>query len=257
MPDSFAPRISVLLTLVLLALCSPASADELGSLTGQFTLPGKLPEPRMIPGEFGKLVPDESLLVDPESHGIANILVTLHLRPGDKVPSAPKLDPMPVRLKMVNHRFEPRIVLVRAGQNLVIENVDRDIRNAKCDLPTNASFNIALDRGRSREVELKHSEKLPGSLFNTIDPSMRGFLVVTDHPYAAVTDRSGRFEMTGLPPGEWTFRAWHERDGYVETVELEGKVTTWPRGQFARKIAGRKNDLGAIQVAKEEMKSRD
>ena len=257
MSVSTAHRLSVVITLVLLALCSSSSADELGSFSGQFILSGELPKLKMIPGELGKLVVDESLLVDPKTQGIANILVTLQVLPGEKVPPVPKLDPMPARLTLVDHRFEPRMVLVRAGQKLAIENIDRDIRHAKCDFATNESFNMVFKPGLTRDVELKHGEKLPSPLISSLDPSMRGFLVVTDHPYAAVTDRNGRFEMTGLPPGEWNFRAWHERDGYVEAVELEGKVTNWQKGQFMRKIAGGKNDLGVIQVSQEEMKSRD
>ena len=30
------------------------------------------------------------------------------------------------------------------------------------------------------------------------------------HPYYAVTDESGRFELTDVPPGEYELVAWHE-----------------------------------------------
>lgn len=34
-----------------------------------------------------------------------------------------------------------------------------------------------------------------------------------DHPHFAVTDKSGRFEIEGLPAGEYTIEAWHEEFG--------------------------------------------
>ena len=30
------------------------------------------------------------------------------------------------------------------------------------------------------------------------------------HPYYAVTDESGRFELTDVPPGQYEIVAWHE-----------------------------------------------
>jgi len=45
---------------------------------------------------------------------------------------------------------------------------------------------------------------------------IRGYIFIFDHPYAAVTDAEGAFEMDGLPPGEYTLKAWHEGFGLQE-----------------------------------------
>jgi hypothetical protein len=42
---------------------------------------------------------------------------------------------------------------------------------------------------------------------------MNAYAGVVDHPYFAVTDGSGRFELKGLPPGTYTVEAWHEKLG--------------------------------------------
>jgi hypothetical protein len=39
---------------------------------------------------------------------------------------------------------------------------------------------------------------------------MNAEMFVVSHPYYAVTDGSGRFELADVPPGEYTLVAWHE-----------------------------------------------
>jgi hypothetical protein len=39
---------------------------------------------------------------------------------------------------------------------------------------------------------------------------MNAEILVVPHPYYTVTDESGRFELTDVPPGEYEIVAWHE-----------------------------------------------
>jgi hypothetical protein len=39
---------------------------------------------------------------------------------------------------------------------------------------------------------------------------MNAEMMVVPHPYYAVTDESGRFELTDVPPGNYQLVAWHE-----------------------------------------------
>ena len=43
-----------------------------------------------------------------------------------------------------------------------------------------------------------------------VHPWMRGWLVVLDHPHAAVTGTDGRFTIAAVPPGSYTLALWHE-----------------------------------------------
>jgi hypothetical protein len=45
---------------------------------------------------------------------------------------------------------------------------------------------------------------------------IRGYVFIFDHPYAAVTDANGTFEMDSLPAGEYVLKAWHEGFGMQE-----------------------------------------
>jgi hypothetical protein len=63
---------------------------------------------------------------------------------------------------------------------------------------------------------------LPLKVTCDIHSWMNAYWVVTDHPYAAVSDADGKFKIENLPAGEHTFRVWHERQGYLNR---EYKVT--------------------------------
>src|SRR5207244_1875581 len=39
---------------------------------------------------------------------------------------------------------------------------------------------------------------------------MNAEIMVAPHPYYAVADESGKFELTDVPPGEYEIVAWHE-----------------------------------------------
>jgi Carboxypeptidase regulatory-like domain len=42
---------------------------------------------------------------------------------------------------------------------------------------------------------------------------MRSYIAVFKHPFFAVTDKRGSFELKNLPPGDYTIVAWHEKFG--------------------------------------------
>lgn len=46
--------------------------------------------------------------------------------------------------------------------------------------------------------------------------SIRGYIFIFDHPYAAVTDGNGAFVMDNIPPGEYILKVWHEGFGIQE-----------------------------------------
>ena len=45
---------------------------------------------------------------------------------------------------------------------------------------------------------------------------MSAYIVVTDHPYFAVTDLYGEYELSDIPPGTYQLKVWHESLGVQE-----------------------------------------
>ncbi len=60
-----------------------------------------------------------------------------------------------------------------------------------------------------RDVVLKRSGVIAYSC--SAHPESRGFIVVTDTPFYAMTDRAGRFLIRDIPEGAHPIRVWHEK----------------------------------------------
>ena len=52
---------------------------------------------------------------------------------------------------------------------------------------------------------------------------MSAYIVVTDHPYYAVTDLYGEYELSEVPPGTYQLKIWHESLG-VQEKRIEVKA---------------------------------
>ena len=60
-----------------------------------------------------------------------------------------------------------------------------------------------------------------------VHPRMTGYIVVHSNPYVAVTDAHGSYTITGVPPGTYDARIWHEElSGRTVPVKVfDGRVT--------------------------------
>lgn len=241
-----------------------ASAADWGTVKGRFVLDGTLPErPKLVINkdvEFcGKHEPrSEKLVVHPDDRGIANIVIWLDTKPGEKPAVHPAFaESASAKITLANKgcRFDPHICVLRTGQTLMIHNPDQVDHNTAAGLDRNQPFNDLTPAGKSSErPRFTQSEKLPAQVQCSIHPWMTGWLVVKDHPYVAVTDEHGRFEMKNLPAGEHTFVVWHELPGFVQEVTRNGKAENWKRGKVAMKVAAGETEFGETQVSADALK---
>jgi plastocyanin len=244
------------ITVALLTLvASPALAQGWGDLTGTFVLKGKAPKPKslkiaMCPGVAA--LDDESLTVDPKTGGIENIAIWLVPAKDTKVEVHPAVTAAlkaPVIVDNAGCRFVPRMSVIATSQTVNFTNTDKTGHNVKGDLLVNTPFNITLPMGGKITQTFSKEEKFPATVSCGIHPWMKGYVVVKETPYFAVTDKVGAFKITNLPEGKWEFRAWHERLGNVKDVIIGGKDVTWKAGVFSETIASAaKTNLGTVQI---------
>lgn len=220
-----------LLALVATAVMAVGTSAEAqwGDVKGRVVLSGPAPEMKLLVkmGDASvkdaavcaaQNVPNEELVVDPETKGIANVVVYLPKAPA-KI--NPELKPDPVMTVLYDQkgcRFLPHVAMVQAGQKVQVINSDAVAHNTRGSPVRNQGFNIIISPNDNKgiEIPLKVAESVPMQIGCDIHPWMRGWWVVTDHPYAAVTAADGTFSIKGLPAGEHEFRVWQEKVGYVE-----------------------------------------
>lgn len=206
-----------------------SSAGKWGGITGRVVLGGELPTLDSLVNAGGanvkdaavcavKSIPDETVVVDPKSKGIANVVVYLRRKPETIHPSLEKSSAPTVLYDQIGCRFVPHVIVARTDQTMNVVSADAVAHNTRGTPIKNDGFNFLLapvDRV-GVNVPFKSAESLPTEIRCDIHPWMKGYWMIVDHPYATVTAADGTYSIPLLPPGEHEFRVWHERAGYLD-----------------------------------------
>ena len=191
---------------------------------------------------------DESFVVHRDNRGIRNIAIWLETR--DRVPVHPDLKDPPPEAPVIDNRdcrFEPRILTVRTGQIFELKNSDPVAHNAAVYARRNTPFSEIIPMNQPLQKKFAKAETLPVRVDCSIHSWMKAWLIVSDHPYVTVTDEDGRFEIRNVPAGEWKFRFWHERPGYMQMLVTNGQPAPLEKGNWVLNITpDRTLDLGDI-----------
>lgn len=192
---------------------------------------------------------NESLIVHPENRGVSN--VAIFLRTKQEVPVHPSLtvgSESTVQLDNKGCRFVPRMQTLQTGQTWQATSTDTIPHNVAVYARRNNPFSQIVPQDRPLEVVFSKAESVPIRVDCSIHAWMRAYLIITEHPYAAVTDENGEFEIRQVPEGTWTFRFWHERPGYVTSLLHNGEPRKLRSGNWDLEISGDVVDLGDLVV---------
>ena len=119
--------------------------------------------------------------------------------------------PMQVAIRQEHERFMPRVVAVTIGSEVEFPNDDLIYHNV-FSLSRVKAFNLGrYPRGETRRVRFDE----PGivKVFCDIHSHMSATVMVFNHPWFAVPDETGRFELPAMPEGNQQITAWHARLG--------------------------------------------
>ena len=253
-------RRSCFAAFVLICLAASTASAQYGDVTITFQTDGPANAPmKIVPtkdAEFcgmNKNLVNDSLLVNAENKGVANVVVQLYVSPGKKAPKASPSYAEAMKKKVVLDNqgcmFVPHIAFVSTGQKVVLKNSDAVGHNTKIDAFKNPPLNPIIPAKSEQEVAFELTESLPMKVSCNIHPWMGAYLVVQDHPYVAISDADGKITLKDVPAGKWRFRAWHEKAGYVQEVKLGGKTAKWRRGRFDVAVkSGSTTDLGVAVI---------
>ena len=203
----------VIIVTLVTGLATPRDASG-GSIKGTVVLKGATPELRKLAVTIdqyvcGKEKNPEELVLSPQG-GIRNAVVWLDKPPA---PAAAEALPTTTAMDQKECMFAPRVVVVPAGGRIDFLNSDRLLHNLHSTPSANPPFNRTQPRGRTITISFSHPEIIRVTC--DLHSWMRGWVVVAEHPFYAITDGAGDFALRGLPPGRYTLKVWQERLGTV------------------------------------------
>ena len=239
------------------AVAGAATAQQAGSwgdLKGRVVFGGDAPKPVTLDIErdaevCGKVgLVDESLVVHKDNRGVRYVAIWLESK--DAVPVHPDLQRLPDEAPCLDNldcRFEPHMQAIRTGQKLLLKNSDPVAHNAAVYAKRTTPFSEIIPMNMPLEKSFAKPETLPTRVDCSIHAWMKAYLIISDHPYVAVSDADGNFEIKNLPSGEWKFRFWHERPGFLNDVHQNQSVSPIVKGAWTLTIpAAETLDLGEL-----------
>jgi hypothetical protein len=116
-------------------------------------------------------------------------------------------------------RLKPHAFVMRHTDRVKLVNRNKIVHNMHT-YPIKSTVYGALitpiEKGDVYLPEFDSPEPLPVQILCDIHPWMKAWVLPLDHPFAAVTDKNGKFRIEGLPPGTHEFWFWHEESGWLE-----------------------------------------
>jgi hypothetical protein len=222
-------RCLALLT-ALVSVSIAAADDKWATIKGQVVLPANGPIPKQAPLNVmqdkqhcldkGPIL-DEAVVVNPTNRGIKNVVVFLRPAPPAAVFQTEQFHPADKDRKAVEVvitqpccMFVERITTARPGDTLVVKNPAPVPHNFFWASSNNGEFNVTIPKeGEWKMPKPLASEPADISYKCTIHGWMSGHVRVFDHPYYAVTDADGKFEIKNAPVGNFNIVCWHEAKG--------------------------------------------
>lgn len=208
----------------------PAKAT---TISGVIKLEGTPPKPQKIdmaqdPACGNQPNYDESFVVN---HGnLANVFVYV------KSPSGPVtgVTHAAAIIEQRGCRYYPHVMGTMAGEPVRIVNVDDTTHNIHPMPAQNKQWNESQLPKAEPIIKTFNQPEIMIPIKCNQHPWMKMYLNVVDNPWFAVSDEEGKFEITGLPPGEYTIAAVHEKLG-EQTMKISVGPKESKKADFAFK----------------------
>jgi plastocyanin len=202
-----------------------------GTITGVVRFEGTRPTPEQMEVTTKEdichrnPIHSEKLVVSGDNTVRWAVISIKGIREGKPFPKYDGKDEKRPALDQAGCVYRPHVVTVPKGENLRLLNSDGVLHNVHTWPKKNRSKNLAMP-GTIKEMKIKF--RRPERIRATCDIHawMEAWIVVTEHPYYAVSNEKGEFKLTAVPPGTYTLHLWHETLGEIEqeiTVKANGK----------------------------------
>ena len=207
------------------AQAAPPDANA-ASISGTVKLDGTPPRPSKIDMSQDPLckgVNTVETYVD-EGGNLANVFV--YVKDGLSGTFEPPKEA--VTIDQQGCKYHPHMLGVMVGQNIAIKNDDPTTHNIHPTPQDNREWNMTQPPNGSPVEKNFAREEIMLPVKCNIHPWMRMYINVVKTPFYAVTGPDGKYEIKGLPPGNYTIafvqEKLSERDEKVTLAAKESKT---------------------------------
>lgn len=210
------------------AVTNPVDPATAGGIAGVVTLEGQAPARQAINMDSDpyctRQPPNstETVLVG-DGAGLQNVFVHVKDGLGNRVFPVPSTA---VVLDQKGCRYTPHVLGIQVGQTLEILSSDNTLHNVHAMPQQNREFNKAHQLAGIKHTHTFSTREVMVPFKCDVHRWMNAYVGVLDHPFYAVTDGNGGFELKGLPPGTYTVEAWHETLGMQTQMVTVGEKQT-------------------------------
>lgn len=178
-----APRKTQLWLLAVLALSTSALSAQ-GNVTGQVVIQER-------PGDVTEDLANVVVFLEPVSGGPRSMEASVK-----------------VSIALDKRQFSPRVAVVPTGSTIEFPNKDPFSHNVFSK--ANGGFDTGV-YGRNKTRDQKFEEPGVYPLYCNVHPRMTAFVITLNTPWYAQAGADGRFELAGVPAGQYKLTAWHDR----------------------------------------------
>ena len=186
-----------------------------GSVSGRISYDGTAPAPEILKVDedveaCGGDRPSDELLVSADG-GIQNVVLSIA-----KIGSGKDWD-FPAggfTYDQKNCTFVPRIMLIKPKMEGVVLNSDSVGHNFHTI--SKGIYNINKKIQPDAKLVVKNNKIRKSGMVRAkcdIHSWMGGYWAVASTPYTVISDASGNFTISDIPPGKYTLKIWHEKLG--------------------------------------------
>jgi hypothetical protein len=207
----------------------PATA---GAIQGHVTFHGKIPPHKKVDmsedpqcaGLHKTAVIDDAIAAARDG-SLANVFVYVKQGLEGKKFAPPS---QPAVIDQKGCWFIPRVLGIETGQTLNVINSDPVTHNIHPRPHANREWNQSQDPGAPPLVRHFQAPEAMIRVKCNIHSWMHSWIGAVDNPYYAVTGVDGKFDLSNLPPGNYTIEAWQEELGTQQQ-----QVSVKPQGKSA------------------------
>src|SRR6266852_1184949 len=198
---------------------TPIDPATAASVSGTVKLDGEAPKAAKIDMSQDPACKGMNMAENVMASGghLSNVFVYVKEGLGNRTFDVPK---EAITLDQSGCKYHPHVIGVMAGQTIKIVNSDPTTHNIHPTPKDNREWNESQAPQAAPLEKTFAREEIMLPVKCNQHPWMRMFVSVTKSPFFAVTGPDGKFEIKGLPPGDYTLAFVHEKLG-----EQDQKVT--------------------------------